>query len=98
MYISEHINFLINTDIELFDKTAESLWINIIDKNEVKMVISVLYRHPNNPIPQFSINFSEVLTKLSNKNYNCYIVGDFNINTYQRSEKLCKNYQLMIKR
>ena len=34
MYISNHLNFTINTDIELYDKTTESLWINI-NKNDV---------------------------------------------------------------
>ena len=97
LYINKKFNFNIRSDLVLFDINVESLWINININNTTNVTVGVLYKHPKKHIPQFSEEFSDVLSRLSKEKYNCYILGDFNINFTDKTQKSITNFNTMVK-
>ena len=59
------------------------MWININTKLAQNFLVGVVYRHPNANIKDFIDHFNDTLQKINEKNINCVILGDFNINILQ---------------
>lgn len=98
IYIKKNIQSSIRNDIKLFNKEVESLWIDITVEKYKSITIGVVYKHPNYKTLDFTEIFYEILTKLNDENRNCYILGDFNINTLEKSSNQnIKKYTNMIK-
>ena len=98
IYLKNQLEFTIRQDIELHNIDTESLWIKIFITKSQSITVGVIYNHPNSKISNFLNLFREILIKINNENHNCYITGDFNINTLEKSTKnSINNYSLMIK-
>ena len=71
----------------------ESTIVVIINKNEKNMVAGCFYKHPKQTIPDFLDNLLlPLLEKLSNKNRQILIIGDFNINLLNYDNKNTANF------
>jgi len=57
----------------------ENILVEILGKRQ-KIIIGVVYRHPQYNIDEFSQSLSETVTKIANNNYAYYVLGDININ------------------
>ena len=96
LYIKDKFNYVVRDELELSNCEAESLWINLDMGNNKKITIGVIYKHPKYQISKFSENINKVLSITAQENQNCYLIGDFNINTLSQS-KATTNYLKLIK-
>ena len=81
LYISEDLDFKPRNGLKIYEsKMFESLFIEIINKNEANSIVGVLYRHPVMDMDSFNEEKLEfLLTKLyREKNKKTYLDGDFN--------------------
>src|SRR5688572_17931670 len=72
----------IRTDLTMTSDAAlkcESLFIEV-NKNNSKIIVGGIYRHPNQNIELFTHNFQTILGKISGLKCTCVLAGDFNIN------------------
>ena len=98
LYIKKDLIFKTRQDVVLFDKTVESLWVDIEGENNTIITLGTIYRHPNKNITDFTETLSNILSKLSNEKRKIYIMGDININiSNYNSNKSIKNYMLTLK-
>ena len=98
LYIKKDLTFKTRQDVVLFDKTVESLWVDIEGENNTIITLGTIYRHPNKNITDFTETLSNILSKLSNEKRKIYIMGDININILNyNSNKSIKNYMLTLK-
>ena len=75
MYISNALQFSVITNLQLTVNECENIWIKLHDSN---IIISTIYRHPNNDAQVFIDALNSNLEKVrSNK---VFLVGDFNLN------------------
>ena len=82
IYIKHNILCKARTDINFVNKELyESTWIEIENNNRSikNILIGVIYRHPQNPIKDFTDTFSDLLHKISLENKTVCITGDINI-------------------
>jgi len=106
MYIKTCYKFkILETHSTFVDRIFESIFIELILKNNTKIIIGSVYR-PNTPHPnlsstdQFS-NFLDILSNTSNSlndlNVSTYICGDFNLDVLKYSEisKVCDYVDIM---
>ena len=81
IYVLDDIDFKPRNDLKIYEnKKIESLFIEIINKNEPNSIVGVLYRHPTMDMDDFNeVKLELLLSKLyREKNKKTYIVGDFN--------------------
>ena len=81
IYISVDMDFKPRNDLKIYEsKMIESLFIEIINKNEANKIVGVLYRHPSMDMDVFNENKLELLLNKLNreKNKKVYLAGDFN--------------------
>ena len=81
LYISVDIDFKPRNDLKIYEsKLIESLFIEIINKNESNAIVGVLYRHPSMDMDDFNeVKLELLLRKLyREKNKKMFLVGDFN--------------------
>ena len=94
MYISNNCYFKIIDKYNLGLPAVEDLWIELtVDKK--KRIIGIIYRHPKYAkVEEFLLTFDKTLKIISSDNKLCYILllGDLNINTYDTSNKVSKNF------
>ena len=92
IYVSESLKALPRKDIKFGMDLVESCWVEIEGKNNTKIMIGCIYRHPNANLPNFTTELQEILLKLNEQKYQSYIMGDFNIdflkyNTHAQTEE-----------
>ena len=58
----------------------ECLWIEIHAKSCRNIVCSVIYRHPNSNLGNFTTFLTKAIDKISRENKFCILMGDFSIN------------------
>jgi len=58
---------------------CENIWLEILGKRQ-KIIIGIVYRHPQYNIDEFYQSLSETITKIAKNNYAYYVLGDININ------------------
>ena len=58
---------------------CENIWLEILGKRQ-KIIIGIVYRHPQYNTDEFSQSLSETITKIAKNNYAYYVLGDININ------------------
>ena len=81
LYITKDITFKIRDDLSIFhEEIFESICIELQIDSKNKILISVIYRPPNNKINESSDVLEKPLVKINNENKKCYLMGDFNIN------------------
>ena len=83
LYISSDLNYKVWNDLKMYkSKELKSVFIAIMNKGKEKnIIIGCIYKHFKLPIEEFHYQFlSPVLEKVSFKNKDIYLLGDFNIN------------------
>ena len=81
LYVSSNLNFKFRCDLDfLLPNVAESLFIEIVKPQGKNIVTGVIYRPPNQNADEFLTMTNELLSKISNENKVCYLMGDFNLN------------------
>ena len=83
LYVKTRLHFNVRHNILFHAVEYESVWIEIINKTTKlkNIILGVLYRHPQNSIPDFTDKFSDLLDTISTENKDIYVTGDFNIDT-----------------
>ena len=82
LYIDKNIKYKLCNDLKIYEKKmVESTFIEILNKKQENMIIGCVYKHLKHEVSDFTNNFiTPLLDKLSNKNKDIMITGDFNIN------------------
>lgn len=66
-------------DIAIADRHSDSLFIEINIKDGKNLIVGVTYRPPNADLDTFNIKLEETLFSINEKNKNCILLRDFNI-------------------
>ena len=53
---------------------VENIWLEVA-KNRSKYIVGGIYRHPNQPLKDFSLKFEETLEKISAQKLPCVVAG-----------------------
>ena len=84
LFIQENINFTERNDLNVFNDTMESIFVEI-DKSQLScrnnLIVGLIYRPPNSNVSEYSQLLNEnILSKIRLENKTLYLLGDFNIN------------------
>lgn len=87
IYINDEITYNLITDYNIMMSNAESLWLNVCNKNktQVNTKIGAIYRPPSKNINNFIDELDLIMSKIADENKKCVILGDMNINTLNES-------------
>jgi len=78
-YIKNNLKYLQRRDLQFKTHGCENIWLDILGKRQ-KIIIGIVYRHPQYNIDDFSQSLYETIAKIATNNYAYYVLGDFNIN------------------
>jgi exonuclease III len=78
LLIKKNIEYTEREELKISDVSSESVWIEITKNNE-KINIGCIYRHPCSDVNTFTNALDSNLNKLYNENSRCIICGDLNI-------------------
>jgi len=78
-YIKNNLKYVQRRDLQFKMHGCENIWLEILGKRQ-KIIIGIVYRHPQYNIDEFSQSLSETITKIAKNNYVYYVLGDININ------------------
>ena len=76
-YLNDKLKFKIRNDISIRD--TETLFIEILNKQNKNIIIGLIYRPPGNPLDTFFDDLDAYIHILSTENKHIYLMGDFNI-------------------
>ena len=93
LYIDNKFNFEEINDISICNKDIEAIFIKITNTIE-PIFTGVVYRPPNGDINKFNEEIENILLKLPNKN--SYILGDYNVNLHDLSNKCDQNFEELV--
>ena len=79
LYVKSNLSVNICDDLVLDDGFSDSLFIEINTMNAKKLVIGVIYRPPSSNPDIFRLKLEEILYNINNRNSDCILLGDFNI-------------------
>ena len=83
LLIKDGISYNVIEDLSLIHTYMESLFVEIdasVFKTSKNILIGVIYRPPDSNPDIFNEKFAEVLSKINVTKYECYFLGDYNIN------------------
>ena len=82
LYVKEGINFIQRNDLAIeSDKYLESVFIEVFDEQNRKIIIGCVYRHPCMNEHEFLNDYLSTLSnKLAKENKPVYLCGDWNFN------------------
>ena len=80
LYISNDLSTKLRHDLVISDVDVDALFIEINVPQEKNVIVGVIYRAPNQSLPNFLTNYQKLIAKISRENKICYIMGDFNLN------------------
>ena len=94
LYLDKNLKYKLRKDLNIYHKgIIESTFVEIINKNKTNMVAGCISKHPKQTIPDFLDNhLFLLLEKLSHKNKQILIMGDFNINFLNCDDKNTANF------
>ena len=94
LYLDKNIKYKLRKDLNIYHNgMIKSTFVEIINKNEKNMVAGCIYKHPKQTIPDFSDNhLLPLLEKLSHKNKQILIMGDFKIDLLNYNDKYTANF------
>jgi len=78
-YIKNNLKYLQRRDLQFKMYGCENIWLEILGKRQ-KIIIGIVYRHPQYNIDEFSQLLSETITKIAKNNYAYYVLDYININ------------------
>ena len=67
---------------------AECMWFKIENGLPKPVIVGVIYRKPSGEIEDFCYDLNDVLHELQLDRNQCVITGDFNINVFEKNEKI----------
>ena len=76
-YLNDKLKFKIRNDISIRD--TETLFIEILNKQNKNIIVGLIYRPPSNPLDPFFDDLDAYIHILSTENKHIYLMGDFNI-------------------
>ena len=80
LYVLNNQDCKSRSDLEIIGiDLAETLFIEIRKSCGRNIVVSVIYRPPDRNLDLFLQQFNELMSKISQENKMCYIMGDFNL-------------------
>ena len=95
LHLDKNLYYKLRKDLNSHHKgviVIDSIFVEIINKNEKNMVAGCIYKHPKQIIPNFLDNhLLPLLEKLSHKNKQILIMGDFNKNRLNYNNKNTPN-------
>ena len=92
LYLTNKLNGVVNDDLSWVSKNLESLFITI--QHDEPVHVGVLYRPPSGDSVEALNEFKKII-ELCPKN-NTYILGDFNVNLHDESNKLFQDFENLI--
>ena len=94
LYLDENLKYKLRKDLNIYHKgMTEPTFVEIINKNEKKMVAGCIYKHPKQTIPNFlDKHLLLLLEKLSHENKQILIMRDFNINPLKHNNNNIANF------
>ena len=107
-YVSSDLDYKPRNDLNIYEsKMVESLFIEIINKNESNIIVGVIYRHPSMDMDDLNdVKLELLLSKFyREKNKKMFLVGDFNfdllkVNTHDETSaffnKMMSNFLLPV--
>jgi len=78
-YMKNNLKYLQRRELQFKMHGCENIWLEILEKHQ-KVVIGIVYRHPQYNIDEFSQLLSKTITKIAKNNCAYYVLGDININ------------------
>lgn len=87
IFVHKDLDFIIRHDlaVKLNETEIESVFIEILSDSRTKnLIIGSIYRPPNTDIVNFNQCFSSTLELINRENKICSILGDFNINLFNK--------------
>ena len=93
LHLDKNLYYKLRKDLNIYHKgVVDSIFVEIINKNDKNMVAGCIYKHPKQMIHNFLDNhFLPLLEKLSHKNKQILIMGDFNKNHLNYNNKNTPN-------
>ena len=83
IYENNKLDHFKRDDLGKLDDDFESVWIEIKEKKGKSSLCGCIHRHPNSDVTKLAEYVETTLTKLNNKNYHIFLMGDFNIDLLQ---------------
>ena len=69
---------------------SESVFVEIQSKSKKKLLIGCIYRHPSSAVSEFIEEFFQTTVReITQKEKNCILVGDFNVDLIKYGEVPC---------
>ena len=78
-HIKNNLKYLQRRDIQFKMCGCENIWFELLGKRQ-KIIIGIVYRHPQYNIDEFLQSCSETTAKIAKNNCAYYVLGDININ------------------
>ena len=93
LHLDKNLYYKLRKDLNIYQKgVIDSIFVEIINKNEKYMVAGCIYKHPKQMIPNFLDNhILPLLEKISHKNKQILIMGYFNKNRLNYNNKKTPN-------
>ena len=86
-YIKKEPNYNIRNDITLDVSNCESLWIELHSAHTQKLIVGVIYCHPNPKFVDLQENLLHTIANLEKQKVQYIICGDININLLSSNKK-----------
>jgi len=78
-------------DLSINVQHCEDLWLELETQNN-KLILAVIYRHPNKESSLFQDKLCDTLSDLTDKTLNCIVGGDININYLTKNNAKITQY------
>ena len=79
LYLDKELEFKCRPDLCISNDSAESLFVEIIRKNEKNIIVGVIYRPPEQNVNDFCVELEQLLSDISKNNKFCALLGDWNL-------------------
>ena len=90
--MNNNINFKLRPDLSTFDsQIMESLFIEIIRPKLSNIIIGNIYRPPNSNMQMFIDKMNTIMSKVTNEQKECLLLGDFNIDLLRYNQQHITN-------
>ena len=83
IYMNNKLDHFIRDDLSKLDDDFQSVWIEIKNKEGKSSLCGCICRHPNIDVTKFAEYIETTFTKLNSKNYDTFLMGDFNVDLPQ---------------
>ena len=79
LYISSDLNYKVRNDLKIYKaKELESVFVEIINKDEKNYIVGCIYKHPKILTHELNDMVTPILEKISLENKEGYVMEDVN--------------------